>query len=403
MGGSWPFVIRNRGGREIAGLFPFNEVNFEAGLFPSVRCSESGSTPFPMNDPLPPTRYDAVELRSFGIALLTAKGMKEDRASDVAEVLLEADLLGHTTHGFNLLGPYLQAIEENNFELEGDPAVLADYGSAVTWDGRYLPGPWLLRRAIREARERLIDHPVVTWSIRRSHHIACLQAYLKPVTDDGLFIILSTSDPSNRWVAPHGAVEPAFSPDPIAAGIPTDGDPLMIDVSISTTAAGKCIRAARKGERLPGPWLVDPEGNPTNDPGPMINERKGALYPLGGPDLGYKGFGLALLVEALTSALSGYGRAEGETRWSGSVFLQIIDPSRFGGQDAFVRETGFLAQICREAAVPPGAPPVRLPGERALKSRAEQLASGVVLFPGIMSSVEPWAAKLKVALPKPLP
>jgi LDH2 family malate/lactate/ureidoglycolate dehydrogenase len=349
-----------------------------------------------------PTRYAAAELRSFGIALLTARGMREDQATDVAEVLLEADLLGHTTHGLNLLGPYLEAIEEGNFELEGEPEVVADHGSAVTWDGRYLAGPWLLRRAISDARERLKNHPVVTWSIRRSHHIACLQAYLKPVTDEGLFVILSTSDPSNQWVAPHGAVQPRFSPNPIAAGIPTGGDPWLIDVSISSTAAGKCIRATREGERLPGKWLVDSDGNPTDDPAPMVNERKGALYPLGGPDLGYKGFGLALLVEAMTSALGGFGRADCETRWNGSVFLQIIDPARFGGSDAFVRETEFLSNACREAAVPSGAEPVRMPGERALKSRSEQLANGVVLYPGIISSIEPWAAKLNVALPNPL-
>jgi LDH2 family malate/lactate/ureidoglycolate dehydrogenase len=134
----------------------------------------------------------------------------------------------------------------------------------------------------------------------------------------------------------------------------------------------------------------------------MVNERKGALYPLGGSDLGYKGFVLALLVEAMTSALGGFGRADGETRWNGSVFLQIIDPARFGGSDAFVRETEFLSNACREAAVPSGAEPVRMPGERALKSRSEQLANGVVLYPGIISSIEPWAAKLNVALPKPL-
>lgn len=354
-----------------------------------------------MNNPQP-ERFDAADLRSLAIALLTAKGMREEQAVDVAEVLLEADLLGHSTHGFNLLAPYLQAIEEGNYQLEGEPEVIADHGSAVTWDGRYLAGPWLIRRAIADARERLKDHPVVTWSIRRSHHIACLQAYLKPLTDGGLFVILSTSDPSNEWVAPHGAVQPAFSPNPIAAGIPTGGDPWLIDVSISTTAAGKCIRTAREGKRLPGKWLVDPEGNPTDDPALMVNEHKGALYPLGGPDLGYKGFGLALIVEAMTSALAGFGRADGERRWNGSVFLQIIDPSRFGGSAAFVRETEFLSNACREAAVPAGASPVRMPGERALKLRKEQLADGVALYPGILSAIEPWAAKLNVPLPNPI-
>jgi hypothetical protein len=113
-------------------------------------------------------------------------------------------------------------------------------------------------------------------------------------------------------------------------------------------------------------------------------------------------FGLGLLVEAMTCALGGYGRADMENRWSTPVFLQLIDPARFGGLDAFVRETGFLADACRNAAVAPGAPRVRLPGERALKSRADQLADGVVLFPGIMAALATWAGDFNVPLPKPL-
>jgi L-lactate dehydrogenase len=81
------------------------------------------------------------------------------------------------------------------------------------------------------------------------------------------------------------------------------------------------------------------------------------------------------------------------------VFLQLIDPGAFGGREAFVRETGWLAEACRTAPVKPGAPPVRMPGERALKLRDQQLADGVVLHPEILSSLEPWAKRFGVPLP----
>jgi LDH2 family malate/lactate/ureidoglycolate dehydrogenase len=116
-------------------------------------------------------------------------------------------------------------------------------------------------------------------------------------------------------------------------------------------------------------------------------------------DLGHKGFGLGLLVEALTSALAGYGRADGERRWGASVFVQLIDPAAFGGREAFVRETGWLADACRNAPVKPGAPRVRMPGERALKLREQQLADGVALHADIMPGLEPWAKQLRVAMP----
>lgn len=347
-------------------------------------------------------RFDAAALRQFGEALLIAAGLAADRARDVAEVLLEGDLLGHTTHGFALLPAYLQSLKDGAMETDGVPAIVADHGAALTWDGCYLPGPWLVRRAIQAACERLAEHPVATVVIRRSHHIGCLQAYLKPITDEGHFILLTCSDPQSRTVTPHGAAAPRYSPNPIAVGIPTNGEPVLIDISQSSTANAVCRRLADAGERLPGPWLVDREGQPTDDPQVLFNNRGGAILPLGGPDLGYKGFALGLFVEALTNALGGHGRATGETRWGASVFLQLINPEQFGGRKAFLRETSFFTQTCRETPVPPGRPPVRLPGHAALARRADQLTHGVRLHPTILPALRPWAETLRVATPRAL-
>jgi LDH2 family malate/lactate/ureidoglycolate dehydrogenase len=353
----------------------------------------------PPSSPSTVPTFDATDLLRFGTALLETGGLAPERARDVATVLLEGDLLGHTTHGFALLPAYLNALAEGTMEKTGEPTVLADHGAALTWDGRYLPGPWLLNRAIDTARERLAQHPVVTVVIQRSHHIGCLQAYLKPVTDAGYMMLLSCADPGNRTVAPFGGVAPRYSPDPLAVGIPTNGQPILTDISTSTTANALCQRAAAAGERLPGPWVVDRDGKATDDPQVLFNGGGGSLLPLGGVDLGHKGFALALFVEALTNALGGHGRAEGVKRWGASVFLQLIDPARFAGKDAFLRETSFLAESCADAPVPPGRPPVRLPGQGALQRREKHLAAGVALHPTILPALLPWAAKLGVAPP----
>jgi LDH2 family malate/lactate/ureidoglycolate dehydrogenase len=351
----------------------------------------------------PPPCFAADDLRRFASALLEAAGLASDRAHAVADVLLEGDLLGHTTHGLAQLPAYLKAVVEGSMERQGEPAVLADHGSALTWDGRYLPGPWLVRHAVAVARERLARQPLVTVVIRRSHHIGCLQAYLPPVTEAGLMMLISCSDPSTRTVAPHGAIAPRFSPNPIAVGIPTEDAkaPILIDISTSTTSNAFCQRVAAAGARLPGPWVKDREGNATDDPRVLFDGGGGSVLPLGGVDLGHKGFALALLVEALTSALGGHGRADEVKRWGASVFVQLIDPARFGGREAFLRETSFLAESCLQAPVPPGAPPVRLPGHGALARRARQLTEGVDLYPTILPALEPWAAKVGVPLPAP--
>ena len=350
-------------------------------------------------------RYPAAALCGFARALLERGGLAADRAADVADILVEGDLMGHTTHGLQLLGPYLGALESGGLTAAGEPTVLADRGGAITWDGRFLPGPWLVLRAMDAAFARVAEHGVVTVVIRRSHHIACLQAYLPRATGRGLVMLLMSSDPATGSVAPHGGIAGRFTPNPIAAGFPTEGLPVLIDISASTTTNGLVTRLNRagKGERLPGLWLVDNAGNPTDDPAAFAATPPGAILPLGGTDLGHKGFGLGLLVEALTSALGGYGRADGEKRWGASVFMQIIDPSAFGGRESFARESGWLAAACRATPVKTGNPPVRMPGERGLKLRAQQLVDGVGLHPETMPALVPWAERLGVELPPEAP
>lgn len=351
----------------------------------------------------PSPRYEAAALCRFARDLLEAAGQPSDRARDIAEILLEGDLLGHTTHGLHLLAAYLKEINEGRMPCAGEPGVVADHGSSLTWEGNYLPGPWLVRRAIVEAKARLTTSPLAAVAIRRSHHIACLQAFLKPVTDAGLFILLVSNAPAGKWVVPHGAREGRYSPNPLAAGIPTEGRPVLIDISMSSTALGPVLRAAQDGKRVAGPWLVDAQGRATDDPKPLLDAGEGGILPLGGVDLGYKGFALALLIEALTSALTGgEERARGETRWSNSVFLLLIDPERFGGRAAFLRETTFLTNACRAAAPVEGGSSVRIPGDAALARRAEQLARGVALHPGIMPALQPWAEKFQLSVPSAL-
>ncbi len=344
-------------------------------------------------------RYGHLPLARFAAALLERAGLDLDKARATAEILVEGDLLGHTTHGLALLAAYLQEVEAGSMTRTGEPSVIADFPAAVTWDGNRLPGPWLVRRALDLAGERARRNGTCVVSIRRSHHIACLGAYLKPVADAGLMVMLSCSDPNARGVAPHGGRAQVMTPNPIAAAWPTAGEPVIIDVSMSITTNGLTKRLAAEGGKLPGPWAVDAEGSPTDDPARVIGQPPGALLPMGGVDHGHKGFALGLLVEALTGGLAGFGRADSPRGWGATVFLQVFDPAAFGTREGFVRQTEHLAAACRAVPPRPGVSRVRLPGETGLRRRAEQLASGVELYPGVVQSLEPWSKKLGVPLP----
>jgi L-lactate dehydrogenase len=329
--------------------------------------------------------------------------MERAKAAAVADVLVEGDLLGHTTHGLQLLPLYLAEIEKQQMTLSGQPHVLADHPAAVTWDGRRLPGQWLTLEAISLASARARELGSCSVVIRRSHHIGCLAAYLQRVTDQGLMILLTCSDPSGTGVAPHGGYRGTYTPNPLAAAWPTgEGDPVMLDVCQSITTNLMTRRLHAEGRRFPAQWAVDNRGQPTDDPGVLFTDPPGALLPMGGTDHGHKGYALGLLVEALTGGLAGHGRADASEGWGATVFLQILDPALFGGRGDFERQTSWLSRVCRESPPRPGFERVRLPGENGLRRREVQLAKGIELHPDTVPALRPWAHKLGVALPEPL-
>jgi len=347
-------------------------------------------------------RYDYQALVTYAGALLAAAGLEPEKAEITAHYLVEADLLGHDTHGLALCAPYLGEIESGGIRASGQPETVSDIGGAIAWDGRRLPGLWLTAKAIALAIERSETHGVATVAIRRSHHIACLAAFLTRATDAGRFILLTCSDPNVESIAPYGGTRALYTPNPIAAGIPTTGDPVLVDVSASITTNGMTGRLHAEGRKMPGAWAIDADGQPSDDPAVLFTDPPGTILPVGGLEYGHKGFGLGLIVEALTQALSGHGRADPREGWGANVFVQVIDPNAFGGLDAFVRQTGWLADAARANPPRPDVEKVRLPGERGLARRRAMLAEGVSLYPGIMQNLEPWADKLAIGEPTPL-
>ena len=183
------------------------------------------------------TRYSIESLRTCAAALMTATGFPGEVAAIVAERLVDADAMGHDTHGLQLLGPYLDDAAAGRMTLEGEPEVIADRPAAVTWDGRRLSGVWLTEMAVGLAIERARACGQATVAIRRSHHIACLATFLPTATRAGMMVTIASSDPAVVSVAPHGGTKPLYTPNPIAVGIPTKGDPILIDISASIMSA----------------------------------------------------------------------------------------------------------------------------------------------------------------------
>jgi L-lactate dehydrogenase len=283
---------------------------------------------------------------------------------------------------------------------EGLPEVVSDFPAAMTWDGRRLPGPWLVLRAMDLAIERAKKQGTGTVVIKRSHHIACLAAYHQRATDQGMLLSLHCSDPNSSSVAPFGGLDPVFTPNPVSFGIPSSKQPILVDVSTSATTNGMTNRLFNEKKMLPAAWVMDGHGKASVDPGVLFAEPKGTILPLGGMDSGHKGYGLSLMVEAMTGGLAGHGRADPAEGWGATVFLQIINPQAFAGLKAFERQLDHVIERCQNSKPVKQEEKVRLPGERGLKHQATSELQGLQLYPSIMPSLTPWAEKLRVEVPQ---
>lgn len=342
--------------------------------------------------------YDATALTHVAATLLQRAGLDAAMARSVAQTLVDGDLLGHDTHGLNLLAGYLKEIESGGMVASGAPETVSDRPAAVLWDGRRLPGPWLVHQGLDLLLPRARALGTASLVIRRSHHIACLAVYMLRALDEGMLMLLACSDPNAASVAPFGGTQAVFTPNPLALGFPLAAGGVMVDISASITTNGMSNRKHQAGERFADQVLIDAQGQPTNDPAVLFAKPPGTLLPVGGMGHGHKGYGMALLVESLTAGLAGHGRADAPEGWGATVYITLHDLAAFGGKDAFLRQMDHVAQQCRGNVPIDAQRPVRLPGQAGLSRRAVALREGLRLHPAIAPSLAQAEARYGIRL-----
>ena len=346
--------------------------------------------------------YDAQALESLATDLLNKAGLEASMSAIVAKTLVEGDLLGHDTHGLALLPGYLKELQSGAMTATGSYTVINDKPAALVWDGQRLPGPWLIEQGLDVLMPRARELGVASLAIRRSHHIACLAVYLMRAAKAGFVMVLASSDANSASVAPFGGTRAVFTPNPIAIGYPCSSGDVLIDISASITTNGMSNRKAAAGETFADNWLMDAQGNPTNDPQVFNQNPPGTILPIGGTSYGHKGYGLALMVEAMTGGLAGFGRADPKQGWGATVHITLYDIDSFAGQPDFLRQMDEIASQCLSNPTRPGVSGVRLPGQNGLAKRAEQLSSGVRLHPDIAKGLAGFCDQYGLAWPQAL-
>ncbi|MEY2686268.1 MAG: hypothetical protein RL375_466 [Pseudomonadota bacterium] len=347
-----------------------------------------------------PRRHSIERLEAFARDLFVAVDMDADKAATLAHLLVLTDAMGRRTHGLAMATLYLADIRQGGLRVRGEVQVVRDNGISAVWDGHYLPGLWLVSQAIEQAIPRAATHGVAIIAIRRSHHIGCLAALVKQAADRGYVALIANSDPSGQRVAPYGGTEALFTPNPFAIGYPGTPNPVLVDICASITTVSMARQKVAAGEQFDHPWMLDAQGRPTCDPAVLEHrEPRGSIQLVGGQDHGHKGYGLALMVEALSQGLSGHGRKDSPTGWGGNVFLQVIDPELFAGRDAFAEQMDHLSDRCRDNRPIHPDRPVRLPGDQAASGIELARAEGICYDDTVWQSLGAWAQQLGVALP----
>jgi LDH2 family malate/lactate/ureidoglycolate dehydrogenase len=317
-------------------------------------------------------------LEEIGRALFEAAGTPAEEAALVMHHIVGANLVGHDSHGVIQIPTYIDRIKAGHI-VPGAPWVIVKESPTTTVvDGHWAFGYVANERAMRLTIEKAEQSNVAAATVFRQGHIGRLSSYTQMAAQAGMIgLITADSGRSPKAVAPFGGREARLGTNPISMAIPSDLEaPLYLDMATSAAAAGKIGVAVARGEPVPPGWVIDKDGKPTTDPRQL--RQGGALLPLGGPDGGYKGTGLAVMVEILCGLLTGLGfGVEPTGRHNDGCFMAVFKVDAFRPLAEFKKEVGDFVRYLKETPPSEGSSGVLYPGEIEHRREQDRRAGGI--------------------------
>lgn len=311
-------------------------------------------------------RLSIIEAQAIGESAMLGAGFDAEDARILTDHVLDAALCGYAYSGLPKL---LNVVDSPEFRLQRRPvSVVRETGASALLDGGNNTGMVAAYRAAEATIERAQAHGMAivcmanTWMTGRSAY------YCEMIAKAGLVVIHSVSAPPA--VAPFGGTRPVLGTNPIAFGFPTEREPLIIDMGTSAFMGTDLQFRDRIGAPIPEGVALGPDGLPTTD---ASAARRGALLPFGGPEGGYKGFGLALAMDALGALSVGLQTAESV---SGYMFV-AFKPDLFVPIEEYRRDVTRRIEAIKASPRQAGVAEIRIPGERGQATRARLLREGI--------------------------
>ncbi|MEE8451824.1 MAG: Ldh family oxidoreductase [Thermoguttaceae bacterium] len=345
--------------------------------------------------------FSADALTAFAARMLTTGGLDREEVTTIAESLVGANLRGYDSHGVMRIPQYLDQVQRGEIVPGAELEVLNETPCLITADGHWGFGQVQAGRLLGRLIDKADRGGVGIGTMIRCAHTGRLGQYCETAAEAGkIAMVMVNNHGGVTRVAPPGGKAPRLSTNPIALGTPNGDRPVVLDFCTCVTAEGK-VRVKRiAGESCPDGWLLDSEGRPTNDPDDLYADPPGSILPMGGAQT-YKGFGLSLMVEILTGALSGgvCAREIPANQVGNCVFMMVLEPAHFGSQAHFATEVSQLVEFIRSCPRVDGVDEITLPGDPELRCLAEKTAQGITLDEGNWAQLAAAAEARDVELP----
>ncbi len=337
-------------------------------------------------------------LLDLGDRLFQAAGVPADQAKIAINHLVEANLMGHDSHGIMRMTSYARSLRKGDIQPVGNHKVVRETPASLTIDADRSFGIVMCYQAMQWAVERAQKHTLGAVAVHRCSHIGRLGAF-PPVAAAQDCIGILILNGGGRFTAPFGGTGRRLPPNPIAISVPTENGPaMMLDITTSMAAGGKVEVARNRKKQVPNDWLVDTDGNTVTDPNLFLSG-EAAMLPLGGP-MGYKGYGLAMMIDAIAGGLSWAGCSSEQPTRGGSGYLALaIKIESFIDVADYKREVQRLIDWVKSSPTMPGVDKIRLPGEIENETRAKREVEGIYIEDSTWDDIVAAAGEFNVALP----
>ena len=320
--------------------------------------------------------------------IFKAAGATDREAKRVAEHLVKSNLAGHDSHGIMVIPEYIEMIEKGLIRPGAKMEIVRETLTTALVEGNWGFGQVIAEKAMEIAIEKAKKAGVSAIGVRHVYHIGRLGHYSSMAAErDMIGAVICNTGPI---MAPYGGRSRILGSNPISVALPASRMIFLMDFATSVVAGNKILLAHNRGEKIPLGWMLNKNGEPTNNPAEIL--KGGVLLPFGR----HKGYALALLIDILGGALTGHGcTSSAEFKSGNGTFMAVINIRNFLPVQEFKKKVDLLFEAVKGSPTVKGAE-IFIPGEPEWRAEEKRRKEGIFVSEETWKRIKKIAQKLGV-------